>query len=225
MRVNPETHYYEGRKRTREQHEADLALETELYLKGYSYLDITGAINRRYEENGIDIHIGMGAVSADFRNVILRRWLNSSMLSFTEAKAKELAKLDRLELAYWSGWERSMRDYESTEVSDGQDAMVMQGGRVVPIDRKKTKTVKEQRDGAIQFLNGVKEVIEMRCKIFGLFSAQKLLVDWKTEAVQGGFAASESEANKQFEELVSKIVNFKPSGGDVPPEQEQERDG
>lgn len=199
---------WQGRKRTVKQRERDYALLAELYLKGYSMFDMARNITQRYADEGVDISIGVRQVAYDINDVVMKRWINSTALSFTEEKAKELAKLDNLETQYWVGWERSLENQKTIEKEESTDAVVIQGGTKVPVDRTKTRKTSKRRDGGIDFLDGVMRCIEMRCKIFGLFNPQKLLVDWRTEAVQSGFARDDSEASNQFEKMVQMVYDF-----------------
>jgi hypothetical protein len=75
-------------------------------------------------------------------------------------KAKELAKLDRLELTYWRAWERSCSTREIRSVTKKGEA-----------GTSMLRT--EGRDGNPKFLEGVHKCIERRCVLLGLDAPAK----------------------------------------------------
>jgi len=78
-----------------------------------------------------------------------------------EAKARELAKVDRLEREYWTAWGRSCKDAETLR----QEGSGEKPSRVVKIKRP--------RNGDPAFLRGVQWCIERRCKIIGVDAPSK----------------------------------------------------
>jgi len=138
-----------------------------------------------------------------------KQWLEATLIDFNEAKAREIAKVDRLEREYWSAWMRSCEDAETiTEKGKGGK------GAEKPDTFEKTKQRKGQA-GDPRFLAGVQWCIERRIKLFGLDEPDRLIVDWRAEAERAGI----DNASEIFEELVAQAAAaFTPadgSGGDA----------
>ena len=95
-----------------------------------------------------------------------------------KAKAKELAKVDKLERTYWEAWERSLEALErrSTRMSgtitkevdapDGSKRFVQE----TPTQQAFTTV---ERLGDSRYLQGVQWCIERRCKILGIDAPEK----------------------------------------------------
>jgi len=116
----------------------------EMYLRGELQADI-----------GKEMDLAQSTISRDL--VALHgQWRKSAAKDISEAKSRELAKVDNLELTYWDAWERSCEDAET----------VRQQGDAEGVD-KITKTSKGQA-GDPRFLTGVQWCIEKRCKILGI---------------------------------------------------------
>lgn len=187
-----------------EQREHDLFLIAGEYLRGKSTRDIVEAVNRQYQAMALDIHVTAIMIREDIKE-IHKRWVNSSLIDFNEAKGRELAKLDELEAAYWQAYEESMKDKEMRELLKTTDMIAFAVDQVVPVTRTRKKHRIERRDPLMSALAGVERCIEQRCKILGLFSPEKFQVDWRVEAVRAGLP--ENKASQIFEELVDKYVN------------------
>jgi transcriptional regulator with XRE-family HTH domain len=91
-----------------------------------------------------------------------REWLKAGLMDLTEAKARELAKIDGLELEYWTAWEKSK------EVKEIDTSGKMYGGDV------RAQVRKETRDGNPAFLTGVQWCIDRRAKLLGLDAPTKI---------------------------------------------------
>lgn len=93
-----------GRKkgnRSDSQKERDRREISRRYLKGELQWDIADAL-------GIDQAI----VSRELKT-IQKQWQIDSIFDFNEAKQKELAKIDNLELEYWDSWQTSKAERAS----------------------------------------------------------------------------------------------------------------
>jgi len=119
------------------------------YLQGIIQADIA---------EGLGIH--QSTVSRDIKALQIE-WQKSALVDINSKKAKELAKIDRLEREYWLAWERSCEDAE----------IVRQEARDKKIN-KVIKTAKGQA-GDPRFLSGVERCIERRCKILGIDAPEK----------------------------------------------------
>jgi hypothetical protein len=112
----------------------------------------------RYQaEIGQILGVSQSQVSADLA-AIRKTWLASSLRDFDAAKAEQLAKIDRVEIAYWQGWHRSLEDHIQTlaEVTHGEKP-----------SRKRSRR-REGQAGDPRFLDGVIMCIKQRCAILGL---------------------------------------------------------
>lgn len=132
-------------------------------------------------------HVTQQAISYDLKH-IHADWVAAARLSFDEAKARELARIDRLEREYWHAWQRSIgqRERTLTERSTGTQA------------HERAQVVKEEMIGDEKYLSGVRWCIEQRLKIFGVYAAQKLDISWRELAERDGY-----EPDKLFADLVN----------------------
>lgn len=138
-------------KRSKTQIEKDRANIAKWYLQGRPQADIA-------EELGVS----RPQICYDLK-AIQKEWLKSSLVDFNDAKARELAKIDNLEITHWNAWDRSnkAKRTETTTVR-GED------GQTISITIKE-----EQLTGDKRFLDGVESCIGKRIKIFGLAAPVK----------------------------------------------------
>ena len=140
-----------GRKRNTAEIARDRRRAADLYLQGWLQVDIADNL-------GID----QSTVSRDLK-ALQGDWLKSALLDFNEAKAQQLAKIDRLEREYWGAWQRSCEDAETVRQEGGTKS---KDGKLLPPD-KIVRTSKGQA-GDSRFLQGVQWCIERRCSILGI---------------------------------------------------------
>lgn len=145
-------------KRTPIEREHDLLTISRRYLAGDIQADIA-----------IDLGLSQQQISYDLKE-LQRRWLNSSVSNLDEAKARELAKVDNLELEYWQAWKRSQEDAET--VKQKGEVVPGEGGKPSIKTTDTEKTTKGQA-GDPRFLQGVQWCIERRCKILGVDAPEK----------------------------------------------------
>jgi predicted XRE-type DNA-binding protein len=144
-----------ARKRTPFQREEDLVQITRLYLQGRTQRDIAEVVG-----------VSQGQVNHDLK-LIQQRWRESSIMDMNEAKQKELARIDEVEIQFWEAWERSKN--ERTRARQESDGKSKDGKPNVV----RATMEKEQRDGNPAFLAGVMSCIERRCKLLGLDAPAK----------------------------------------------------
>jgi len=159
----------------------------DLYLRGWLQVDIA-------EELKID----QSTVSRDL-SALQEEWINSALVDIDEARAKELAKVDKLEREYWDAWDRSIQDAER----ETKKAIAV-GDKEVK--REATKTTEGQA-GDPRFLSGVQWCINKRCEILGLDAPKQHTVNWRNEVERAGVDASEL-----FNKLVGEYVAVIGSG-------------
>ena len=125
------------------------------YLRGGTQADIA-----------VELECDQATVSRDL--IALRAaWMKSALIDINEAKARELAKIDTLELEYWAAWKRSQQNAEvETTKMQGTDP-------AAPGKLEKQKRV-EGQVGDSRYLQGVQWCVEMRCKIIGIEAPKKI---------------------------------------------------
>jgi len=123
-----------------------------LYLEGRTQADIGAQLGLSRQQIGYDL----GAVRQE--------WLRSSLVDFNAKRAEELARIDRLEREYWSAWEASKQDRQTstTEQTTGAEG-----------ERLKAAIRKADQAGDPRYLAGVERCIEARCKLLGLHAPQR----------------------------------------------------
>lgn len=117
-------------------------------------------------------------------------WVANAQINFGEAKARELARIDRLEREYWQAWERSVGIHEKrlSESKTGEASY------------ERDQVVSEELVGDARYLDGVRWCIEQRLKIFGVYAAEKYELSWRQAAQRDGL--SEDEANELYSRMV-----------------------
>lgn len=94
-------------KRTEEQREHDLLFCSDLFLRGYTYREITAKLNEHWKNEGAeDYSVSMSMVYYDMKQCLIE-WKTSRMDNIDEYIGKELQKLDLIELEAWGAWEKS----------------------------------------------------------------------------------------------------------------------
>ena len=136
-------------KFTKIEREAHLLTVSDLYLTGKTQAYI-----------GTQIGCSQSQVSAYLRK-LYKRWETAASANIDKLKARELARLDKVEVEAWAAWERSQADAETETTST--------------FDGKITTTLKrEGQVGDPRFLDVVNRCIAQRCKIIGVEAPQKI---------------------------------------------------
>ena len=98
-----------GYRRTPEQRENDLVFCTDLFLKGYSYIQISDLLNKRNAKMGLDYAIVPPMrVYKDLKQLLIN-WKREHEENIDLYITKELSKLDKIEAELWDAWERSKK--------------------------------------------------------------------------------------------------------------------
>ncbi len=160
----------------------------ELYLRGETQEAIADKLN-----------VGQATISRDIAT-IHDQWVKNSTVTINEAKAKELARIDNLEIVYWNQYQASLQPNRRT---------MTRGFKMKPTDDPSnlhsTVTITE-RNGDPRYLDGIKWCVEQRCKILGLYHSSRIEISWR-DSVPPGDALI---VNSFFEEaslvLASKLA-------------------
>lgn len=229
---------YGQRKRTIAQREADLEVETRLYLEGKTLGMIADAIAqlRGYS-------IGIQQVAKDIKEV-RRRWAESYLGNMNEIKTRELAKIDRLEAEYWEAWERSLRPITRTETQRAEDEQAFglqrkmrkreekeeerklreaiergeeEGTKLLPsYKRTKEVTYVEEQSGNVEYLKGVERCVRMRCEILGVIEKGRTInINWREQARQSG-VDPERVVNSLMEQFIGLRLEQGAAPGESP---------
>ena len=140
--------------RNKAQLEKDMIRLAELYLKGWSQRRIAA-----------DIGVSQAQINKDLKK-LRAEWLQSALVDFDAAKARELAKIDALEARAWEAFEASAGKKVRTtkeKSTGGKD-----GGR------SRVVVNEEESAGDPRFLDRVSWCIEKRCRIFGIDAPTKI---------------------------------------------------
>lgn len=164
------------KKRSPSQIARDRLIISGLYLQGHLQADIAD-------------HVGLSTatISNDLR-AIRKKWLESTLVNFNEAKGRELAKIDMLERTYWEAWHRSLGVKERGQplgVLKTITHYVGQGDEENPPQQQRMVVNSEEVIGDLACLQGIERCIAMRIKLFGLDEPQMIQVvddDFDSEA-------------------------------------------
>jgi hypothetical protein len=199
-------------RRTDEERERDMVIEARMYVRGRTQNEIRLELNKMYPDRPLSaktIHMDLQGIQ--------RMWQQSTLFDFNAAKAKELARLDEAEREAWDAWERSKEKHVRIEYEVSDDQVPFSADKVADVKRKKRRKVIEATVGDIKYLEMVERMIKMRCDIVGLFSAQKVQIDWRTEALQSGMdeATIDAVREKTIETLMQAIEKAATDSGAI----------
>lgn len=182
-----------------------------------------------------DLKVNVRVVKADLQ-AVMDAWVKESKLAFEERKAKELAKIDHIELLAHRGWEASVERQEVhrsfrkrvRQAQRNEDNKVT-GHRMVPVEETEETVIKGQ-SGDPRFLEQITRCIEMRLRILGLWkgesqAASQVLVDWTqlfvTQAQEAARRADEHEARRLgYQSLPPRPVEARDSIDHAPLDQD-----
>ena len=202
-------------ERTSEELERDRVIIARMYVRGKSQHEMLLTINSLYP----DRPISSKTINHELQ-VIRSSWLQSTLVDFNTAKAKELARLDEMESEAWSAWERSKEKHIRIEYDVADDQVPFSVDKIANVTRKRKHKIIEATVGDIRYLDMIERAIKMRCDIFGLFEAKKLQVDWRVEAIQSGMDEDTIEAVKEktVQTLLEAITQAARDSGAIKPE-------
>jgi len=118
------------------------------YLRGQTQWEIA----RAFEVTQQTISLDLKAIQAE--------WLAQAALDRGEWTARELAKIDQVELSAWMAWAKSQENAEILRAK-------MRG------EQSETEKISKGQAGDARFLEIVLKCVERRCKILGLDAPKK----------------------------------------------------
>ncbi len=149
-------------KRSGAQRERDFPVIAELYLQGHTQSSISKMITE-----GKKYKLSIATISKDIKH-IEAKWLESTLVDFNEAKARELAKLDLAEGELWQAWHASKRP----RLIKGKEGITEKRGKAPTMARGKTFERSEDRDPNPRYMDLILEVIDKRLRILGAFAPE-----------------------------------------------------
>lgn len=91
-------------------------------------------------------------------------WRQSAVAEIEVGQAKQLAKIDAVEVEAWAAWERSKGQVEETETERQANGETT---------KQSARVKKQTRDGDPRWLTVIQSCIDQRCKILGLNAPQR----------------------------------------------------
>jgi hypothetical protein len=170
-------------QRTQSDRERDLEVIAEKHLRGWTFREISEHISkiRLYDLSVSTIYKEM--------QIVRERWLNSALVNFDEAKARELARIDELETAAYRAWEKSWEDAESSEKEElieegvqggrGRRPRIEEGENDAKFRRAREVVRRKGRLGLPAYLQVIQWCIDKRIKIYGLESPKEQIITWR----------------------------------------------
>ena len=175
-------------KRTIEEREEDLIEISRMYSRGDSQQAITDQLNAMRP----NYDLSRQTIRKDI--ILLHaRWIESQLVDFDTAKAKELIKIDKLENEYWFAWNKSLQMSEEIYSEKIEDKLA--GGKTTGYSREKVKKKQVTTYGDPRYLQGVQWCIDKRCKIFGLDAPKQVDIKWRDEAKMAGIDPDKIESD------------------------------
>lgn len=182
-----------GPRRTKLERERDLAILSELYVKGMTEWDMTQAISSQYP-----FDLSIRTIKND-KNELRKRWIESQLVNFDEAKARELELIDKLIEACWVGWERSLNPEGHETIEESLEDKLPGGEGTNPIALKSVRKINKRadRDGNVIWIEEMRKLSDQRARIFGLYEPDKFQIDWRSRLEESGMSSSDIEATLQ----------------------------
>ncbi len=199
--------------RTVAEREADLSFIENLFLRGYTFSDITEKLIEYRHSQGLENYtISKEMVILDSKEIMLR-WQTSALKDAGAWFDKEMLSLDKLEAEYWDAWERSKaraRFVETQRVEYGDQPMNPNEASIPEetleaVDeyleqdahgkRRKKRQVPPRTivsvtdnpmDGNPVYLQGIERVIAIKLKMLGIGQTSNVNINWKREAEKTG---------------------------------------
>lgn len=115
-------------------------------------------------EIGQELDVDQATISRDLK-ALRKQWLQSALVNIDDAKAQELAAVDRLEREYWRAWQESKENKEVTTT------------KAVESDKPARKEAQKRVEGQVgdaRFLAGIQWCIDRRIKLLNLDTIKKV---------------------------------------------------
>lgn len=172
-------------KRSREQRAADRAKLAQLALFG----------NKTQEQMAQEIGIDQTTVSRELKR-IREDWRQSALQDIDEVIARELKKLDQLELEALQEWERSKRDWTKKVVEDKPRSKGVAG--------KSARIETGSQTGDPRYLQVLISIQDRRSKLLGIDKPQKMAPTTPDGSQPYRNDMTDAEIDRRIAELAAK---------------------
>lgn len=171
-------------KRTKDQREFDLAFCSNLFLRGYTYREISERLNEENARRGVGYTITTQMVYWDMQQLLIE-WKRERMENIDDYVTQELRKLDKMEVELWEAWERSKTG--KTREKNRQNAKprkVLEDGDN-PEYYGYEETTTETSAGNPRFLDLLLNVQQRRAKMLGFDAPIKVEIPGIERSING----------------------------------------
>jgi hypothetical protein len=156
-----------GGKRTKEQRDADMLFEADLFVKGYTYRQIADSVNANIRERGLTYTISFQQVHKDVKELLIS-WKKERFDLIDDYVTSELKKLDRMEQELWAAWEASKDGKRRTKIEGGS----IEGGNISGGKLKERNL--ETTHGNPRYMDLLLDVQQRRAKLLGYDAPTKI---------------------------------------------------
>lgn len=171
-------------KRTKDQREFDLVFCSNLFLRGYTYREISERLNEENARRGVGYTITKQMVYWDMQQLLIE-WKRERMENIDDYVTQELRKLDKMEVELWEAWERSKTG--KTREKNRQNAKprkVLEDGDN-PEYYGYEETTTETSAGNPRFLDLLLNVQQRRAKMLGFDAPIKVEIPGIEKSING----------------------------------------
>jgi hypothetical protein len=207
-------------RRTEAESIRDLNIISRMYLRGAKPDEIASALVKQFgyrSLSGVQITLELAKLR--------RMWVQSALIDYDEAKAREIAHIDELEGTAWEAWKKSWdrtkvevreaiedhfghgrpkKEISADEVDSGKvDA---EGKKPSAYTRKRSTETSKEQFGDPRYLDTIKWCIEQRCKILGLHEPTRMAITWHEEAEKAGI--SPELAREIYNQMVTNTTKM-----------------
>lgn len=171
-------------KRTKDQRELDLAFCSNLFLRGYTYREISERLNEENARRGVGYTITKQMVYWDMQQLLIE-WKRERMENIDDYVTQELRKLDKMEVELWEAWERSKTGkLREKNRQNAKPRKVLEDGDN-PEYYGYEETATETSAGNPRFLDLLLNVQQRRAKMLGFDAPIKVDIPGIKESING----------------------------------------
>ena len=165
-------------KRSEEQRIYDIKFCADLFLRGYSYREISEALNKDLSERGMGYTLTFQMVYYDLQQCLIE-WKRERLDTIDEYVTQELRKLDKMEQQAWEAWEASKTGKQRTKVGKANSRLTC------------NETTTETSPGNPKFLDVLLNIQQRRAKMLGFDAPLKVEIP--------GYNASTDEDKPKYD--------------------------
>lgn len=165
-------------KRSEEQRIYDIKFCADLFLRGYSYREISEALNKDLSERGMGYTLTFQMVYYDLQQCLIE-WKRERLDTIDEYVTQELRKLDKMEQQAWEAWEASKTGKQRKKVGKANSRLTC------------NETTTETSPGNPKFLDVLLNIQQRRAKMLGFDAPLKVEIP--------GYNASTDEDKPKYD--------------------------